>query len=91
MLLAPESVSLTARDCSISVNPDTIRHLREAYGGDNARQRAFSFVTPEFQAEADDIYVELGRPEISLETGWNVFKGIVHGIESRRSASVSRS
>ncbi|KAJ7289766.1 hypothetical protein C8J57DRAFT_1628955 [Mycena rebaudengoi] len=37
MPLNPASVDVTARDCSIRVNPETVAELREAYGRQEAR------------------------------------------------------
>ncbi|KAJ6500290.1 hypothetical protein DFH09DRAFT_1102722 [Mycena vulgaris] len=68
MLINPTSVVATARDCSINVNPETVDRLREAYGGQVARDAAFRFVSREFQAHADAAYVHLGCPEITLLT-----------------------
>ena len=66
MLLNPNSVRVTARDCSIRVNPDSVYRLREAYGGEAAREAVYRFYSVEFAAAADDAYVELGMPEIRL-------------------------
>ncbi|KAJ7264827.1 hypothetical protein C8J57DRAFT_1512195 [Mycena rebaudengoi] len=81
MLLNPTSVVATARDCSIRVNPETVYRLREAYGGEEARGKAFRFVSREFQAEADGVYVDLGCPTISLATGWGIFTQVVTELE----------
>ncbi|KAJ7289624.1 hypothetical protein C8J57DRAFT_1046436 [Mycena rebaudengoi] len=83
MLLNPTSVVATARDCSIRVNPETVYRLREAYGGEEARNKAFMFVSREFQAEADGVYVDLGCPTISLATGWGIFTQVVTELEKR--------
>ncbi|KAJ6447620.1 hypothetical protein DFH09DRAFT_966116, partial [Mycena vulgaris] len=58
MLINPTSVVATARDCSINVNPEIVYRLREAYGGQEAREVAFWFVSRESQADADAVYVQ---------------------------------
>ncbi|KAJ7115426.1 hypothetical protein C8R44DRAFT_928484 [Mycena epipterygia] len=83
MLINPKSVIATARDCSIKVNPETVQRLRETYGGEEARDTAFRFISREFQAEADGIYVDLGCPEIILPTAWNVFQQVVKELQRR--------
>ncbi|KAJ7619918.1 hypothetical protein DFH06DRAFT_1010814 [Mycena polygramma] len=84
MLNDPTAVIATARDCSIRVNPETVYRLREAYGGQEARDKAFRFVSREFTAEADAAYVDLGCPKISLATGWAVFQKVVAERLERR-------
>jgi hypothetical protein len=84
MFLVPQSVRHDAHDCSIKVNPETVRHLREAYGGLETRDRLFRFVSQEFQAEADEAFVDLGCPIISLESGWDVFKKVVERLALSR-------
>ncbi|KAJ7740270.1 hypothetical protein DFH07DRAFT_965451 [Mycena maculata] len=59
MMNNPTDAVATARDCSIWVNPESVYRLREAYGGKEARDAAFRFVTREFEAEADAAYVDL--------------------------------
>ncbi|KAJ7820637.1 hypothetical protein B0H14DRAFT_2599821 [Mycena olivaceomarginata] len=49
----PTGFVATARDCSIRVNPESVYRLRDAYGGEEARDKAFRFVSREFAAEAD--------------------------------------
>ncbi|KAJ6580935.1 hypothetical protein B0H19DRAFT_928755 [Mycena capillaripes] len=83
MLNNPTSAFATARDCSIRVNPESVYRLREAYGGEEARDNAFSFVTREFAAEADAAYVDLGCPKITLPTAWVVFERVVAELQSR--------
>lgn len=78
MLISPESVRETARDCSIRVNPETLYRLREAHGGQEARDAAYRFVSQEFQADADGVYVDLGAPKITLESAWDVFEQMVN-------------
>ncbi|KAJ7752843.1 hypothetical protein DFH07DRAFT_774354 [Mycena maculata] len=88
MMNNPTDAVATARDCSIRVNPELVYRLREAYGGEEARDAAFHFVTREFEAEADAAYVDLGCPEIILPTGWAVFQKVVTELE-RRIGSIS--
>ncbi|KAJ7100453.1 hypothetical protein C8R44DRAFT_859356 [Mycena epipterygia] len=83
MLINPKSIIATARDCSIKVNPEIVQRLRETYGGEEARDTAFRFISREFQAEADGIYVDLGCPEIILPTAWNVFQQVVKELQRR--------
>ncbi|KAJ7768100.1 hypothetical protein DFH07DRAFT_736496, partial [Mycena maculata] len=83
MMSNPTDAVATARDCSIRVNPESVYRLREAYGGEEARDAAFRFVTREFEAEADAAYVDLGCPEIILPTGWAVFQKVVAELERR--------
>jgi hypothetical protein len=82
MFLVPQAVRHDAQNCSIRVNPDTVRELREAYGGQEARDRLFRFVSQEFQEAADSVYVEMGCPIISLESAWDVFKMVVERLAS---------
>ncbi|KAJ6544668.1 hypothetical protein DFH09DRAFT_1390008, partial [Mycena vulgaris] len=81
MFLNPQSARVDARDCSIRVNPELVRELREAYGGAEARDKAYRFVTRIFQAAADGAYLEIGRPEINLDTIWTTFTNIVRILE----------
>jgi hypothetical protein len=83
LLINPTSAVLTARDCSINVNPETVYRLREAYGGQEARDEAFRFVSREFEADADGVYVDLGCPEINLLTAWGIFQQVVAELERR--------
>ncbi|KAJ7909608.1 hypothetical protein B0H13DRAFT_2233040 [Mycena leptocephala] len=83
MLINPTSIIATARDCSIRVNPETVYQLREAYGGEEAREAAFRFISREFEAEADGVYVDLGCPQITLPTAWSVFQQVVAELERR--------
>ncbi|KAJ7362802.1 hypothetical protein DFH08DRAFT_799823 [Mycena albidolilacea] len=83
MLINPTSVVATARNCSINVNPQTVYRLREAYGGQAAREEAFRFISREFQADADAVYVDLGCPVINLATAWGIFQQVVAELEVR--------
>lgn len=88
MFLNPSSVSALARDCSIRVNPETVAELREAYGGQEARDKAYRFVSEEFQFNADAVYQNLGAPELSLLNGWKVFTQMVTKIDELRVSGV---
>lgn len=82
MLINPTSVRATAQDCSIRVNPETVAKMREAYGGEEARDEAYRFFSDEFGAAADGVYVDLGMPTITLATAWSVFTLVVRGLEA---------
>lgn len=84
VLISPETVRTEARDCSIKVNPEMVHRIREEYGGEKGRDYAFRFITREFEAEADDAYVDLGKPAISLSSAWDVFTAVVNLMTSRR-------
>ncbi|KAJ7661984.1 hypothetical protein DFH06DRAFT_987877 [Mycena polygramma] len=86
MFLNPTSVRALARDCQIKVNPETVAELREAYGGDEARDKAYRFVSEEFKFTADLIHANLGAPQPTLANGWVVFKMMVDKIEELRLA-----
>jgi hypothetical protein len=83
MLNNPTAVVASARDCSVRVNPETVYRLREAYGGEEARDKAFRFVSREFAAEADAAYVDLGCPQIILPTAWAIFQQVVTELQTR--------
>ncbi|KAJ7105100.1 hypothetical protein C8R43DRAFT_841936, partial [Mycena crocata] len=74
MFLNPASISIMARDCSISVNPATVKQLWEAYGGREAQERAYCFVSDEFKFNMDVIHENMGSPVLTLQNGWAVFK-----------------
>ncbi|KAJ7917910.1 hypothetical protein B0H13DRAFT_1869943 [Mycena leptocephala] len=79
----PTDFVATARDCSIRVNPESVYRLHQAYGGEEARDNAFRFVSKEFAAEADGVYVDLGCPKITLPTAWAVFESVVAELQRR--------
>ncbi|KAJ6576823.1 hypothetical protein B0H10DRAFT_1927095 [Mycena sp. CBHHK59/15] len=83
MFLNPGAVSPLARDCSIRV-----AELREAYGGQEARDKAYRFVSDEFKFNADLIHEKLGEPELSLRNGWTVFQQMVPRVEELRVAGI---
>ncbi|KAJ7625451.1 hypothetical protein B0H17DRAFT_1111090 [Mycena rosella] len=70
MFLNPASVNTLARSCSIRLNPETVAELREAYGGEKARDRAYRFMS------------QLGSPELTLKNGWKVFQEMVPRVEA---------
>lgn len=74
---APESVSPTARNCSVKVRPELVSQLRDSIGGVDGRHHAYAFVTQEFKAVADNAYYNIGCPAIDLTNAWNVFTRIV--------------
>ncbi|KAF7350254.1 hypothetical protein MVEN_01328900 [Mycena venus] len=82
MFLNPQSSRITARDCSIRVDPQLVNEIREVYGGVEARDEAYRFVSRIFQAAADGAYVQLGCPEITLETIWDVFSDVVKILDA---------
>ncbi|KAJ7292950.1 hypothetical protein C8J57DRAFT_1210631 [Mycena rebaudengoi] len=83
ILINPTSVVATACDCSIKVNPASVYRLREAYGGQEARDKAFRCISREFEAEANAVYVDLGCPPMTLVIGWGVFKQVVAELQLR--------
>ncbi|KAJ7160845.1 hypothetical protein C8R46DRAFT_1223186 [Mycena filopes] len=86
MFLNPTSVDLLGQQCHITVNPDTVARLRDAYGGQKARDKAYRFVSEEFQFNAELIHESLGSPELSLANGWKVFTLMVTKMEELRAA-----
>ena len=66
MMECPESVRPGARNCAIRVRRELVQELRERLGGEEGRRQAYSFVPPQFQARADDAYVAMGAPKITL-------------------------
>ena len=59
-----------------------IQQLRDQIGGEKARQEAFQFVTPEFQAIADGAYADLGYPQLALANAWAVFSAMVNVLRA---------
>ncbi len=62
---------------------ELISELREQIGGQEGRRQAYDFVTPEFRAEADGAYTDLGSPPITLVTAWAIFLAVVDVLKSR--------
>ncbi|KIO16271.1 hypothetical protein M407DRAFT_86190 [Tulasnella calospora MUT 4182] len=83
LFMIPESGRPDAKDCSIRVNPDTVRRLREGIGGDEGRKRAYLFVDDEFQSLADGAYVSLGCPDVTFSTVWEIFVLVVEKLRSQ--------
>ncbi|KIL60347.1 hypothetical protein M378DRAFT_110253 [Amanita muscaria Koide BX008] len=77
MWLTPDSVRADARDCSVVIEPETIQLLREGLGGMDGRAKAYSFVDPEFLAEADAALGDLNYPDITLSNAWDVFIAVI--------------
>ncbi|KAF7351925.1 hypothetical protein MVEN_01154300 [Mycena venus] len=86
MFLNPKSVRLMAQDCHIKMDPKRVAELREAYGGQAAREKAYRFVSEEFKFNAELIHINLGSPPLTLTNGWNVFKMMVNRVEALRVA-----
>lgn len=85
----PSTVSAMARDCQIKVDPERVAQLREAYGGQEARDKAYRFVSEEFKFNAELIHASLGSPELSLKNGWNVFTLMVTKIDELRASGTN--
>jgi hypothetical protein len=81
MFTNPASVNVAAKQCYINVDPKTVAELRVAYGGEEARSKAYRWVSEEFKFNTDVIYYNLGALERSLSNGWNIFKLMVAKIE----------
>ena len=80
----PTNVRPTARDCRVHVRRELINELRNQIGGEEGRRQAYEFVTPEFCAEADEAYIDLGSPPITLVGAWKLFFAVVAVLRSRR-------
>ncbi|KAK7026162.1 hypothetical protein R3P38DRAFT_2947356 [Favolaschia claudopus] len=81
LFLNPQAGRVDARDCSIKVRPGLVHELREAYGGMEAREKTYRFVSPNFQAAADEAYVFLGCPDINLDSIWGIFTDVVKYLD----------
>ena len=82
MWLAPESLRIDAKNCSIRVNIETVQAMRKELGRMEACKAAYQFVDPVFTAEVDAAYVDLGCPAIAHTSAWDVFLGVVDILES---------
>ncbi|KAI0739762.1 hypothetical protein C8Q80DRAFT_1274789 [Daedaleopsis nitida] len=80
MVLAPEAVRATAKDCSIKVRMELVHELREELNPEISRNEAYAFVDDEFQAMADAVYIAMGSPAITLSNAWDVFDRVVEGL-----------
>ncbi|KAF8497710.1 hypothetical protein JB92DRAFT_2986656 [Gautieria morchelliformis] len=65
-----------------SARPDA--HDCSALGGEEGCERAFHFISCEFQAEADHAWINLGSPEITLATAWDMFAAVLALIRRLR-------
>ena len=65
------------------MRPEMIQELWDQIGGQKARQEAYQFVTPEFQAMADAAYADIGLPRITLTTAWTIFSVVVGVLRGR--------
>jgi len=72
----PEEVVASARNCFIRVDMDSVKQLREEFGGTEGRAEAFKFVDDEFAAEADEALGVLNFPLITLSSAWDIFVAI---------------
>lgn len=61
---------------------ESVKKMREELGGNDARKAAFQFVDPVFAAAADEAWGELGYPDITLTSAWDVFLAVVDTIMS---------
>ena len=86
MWTCPTHARPTARDCRIFVRPDMIQQLRGQIGGEEARQNAYQFVSPEFQAMADAAFTDLGSPNPTLTTAWSIFSAMVNALHTYNQA-----
>jgi hypothetical protein len=77
MWLSPGTTRASARNCSIRINTETVQRLRDGIGGIEGHEEAFRFVDAEFAAEADDALAELGYPQITLSSAWDIFIAVV--------------
>ncbi|TRM66467.1 hypothetical protein BD626DRAFT_396352, partial [Schizophyllum amplum] len=84
MMANPHDVKPGARDCRIRVRPELVRHLREAYGGMAARERALRFISRDFEAEADRAFQCLRLPVATLSNAWEIFSVLVEEIKRVR-------
>jgi len=53
-----------------------VQDLRERLGGQEGRDLAFRFVDDEFAAVADRAWTQLGCPEITLMSAWDIFAAL---------------
>lgn len=58
-------------DLSIPVNSEVVNALRNQL--EVTREDAFRFVDDEFKAAAEEVYGELGRPNLAIDQGWAIF------------------
>ena len=73
MFTDPKSVRDLSYDCWVRVRMDKITELRDSLGGVQARNEVMRWVSPEFQACADEIYLTMRSPHITLLNVWQIF------------------
>ena len=61
---------------------ELVEELRDQIGGAEGRRQAYEFVTPDFRAEADEAYIDIGSPPITLVTAWNIFVSVVNVLKA---------
>ena len=61
------------RDCLLPVDVAVVREIKEAMGGDDL----IAFVTPEFDARAQDAYDSLNVSELTLDNIWHIFRALL--------------
>lgn len=76
MWTVPDKVRATARQCFVNVDMATVRQMRMDLGGTEGHDKAFRFVTAEFEAQADAALAELKFPQITLSSAWDVFVAV---------------
>ncbi|KAI0641517.1 hypothetical protein C8Q79DRAFT_1014440 [Trametes meyenii] len=59
------------QDIRIPVDVEVVEHLRSKLP--ESREEAFRFVSDEFKAGAEKVYAGLGKPQLALEDGWEIF------------------
>lgn len=67
----------TARHCAIRVSLEKVAELRNRIGGEEGRIQALEFISREEHAAIDQVYLELGAPQITLRSAWDVFTNVV--------------
>ena len=66
-----EDLSITISDLSV------VEHIREMLP--DSREEAYRFVDVEFEAAAEEVYAEIGKPALNLEAGWRIY-GQMRGL-----------
>ncbi|THH19638.1 hypothetical protein EUX98_g8732 [Antrodiella citrinella] len=82
--ISPESAVATAKNCSIRVDMELVKALREELGGEEGRDEALQFVTREFEEEAQTAYTNLQTPAVDLTNVWHIFTLLVAEIQQLR-------
>ncbi|KAI0739840.1 hypothetical protein C8Q80DRAFT_1112091, partial [Daedaleopsis nitida] len=75
----PESYGY--EDLGICVDVSVVEHLRSKLVV--TREEAFRFVDDDFKAAAEEVYAEIGSPQLVLERGWAIFgdmRGRLHNM-----------